>query len=69
MKLERLKRSRIRREENNVYYKDDNNQENYGTEEEVLINKLGKFSVNNENNKGKHLPYISKTNRQQKEEL
>ena len=69
MKLERLKRSRIRREETNTYYKDETNQENYGNEEEVLINKLCKYSVNNDQNKGKQLPYISKSNRQGKDEL
>ena len=69
MKLERLKRSRIRREETNTYYKDETNQENYGNEEEALINKLCKHAVNSEHHKHKQLPYISKSNRQGKDEL
>jgi hypothetical protein len=58
---------RIRREENAMYYKDDNCEENYGPEEELLINKLCKFSVRTDRVKKRHFPNINQN--KPKEEL
>ena len=45
-----------------MYYRDDNNEENYGPEEEALINKLCKASVKNERHKvTKQLPPMNIT--------